>query len=94
MAFSLLPRRAAACSLRTSSCASVRAFSTPVNDSFDPITASPSPPPEAGTGGNAMRNAVNATAPRYDWTRDEIREIYNTPLMELAFQSVRLSPVS
>lgn len=35
-----------------------------------------------------LEDAVNAKAPRFDWTKDEIREIYNTPLMELAFQSV------
>jgi len=39
--------------------------------------------------GNALSDALQAKAPRYDWTKDEIRQIYNTPLMELAHQSVR-----
>lgn len=48
----------------------------------------PPPPPTSVAGGNAVENAVNAKSPRYDWTKDEIREIYETPLMELAFHSV------
>lgn len=62
----------------------VRSFSTPVNDTFTPIVGTP-PPPQASS---VLHNAVNATGPRHDWTRDEIRELYNMPLMELAFQSV------
>lgn len=61
-----------------------RSLSTPVNDLFS-IQASPI---DAGDG-RALTEAVNAKAPRNDWTRDEIRDIYNTPLMELAFQAVR-----
>ncbi|KAI9733646.1 MAG: biotin synthase [Cirrosporium novae-zelandiae] len=34
-----------------------------------------------------LRKAVNATGPRNDWTKEEISAIYNTPLMELTFQS-------
>ncbi|SMR51134.1 unnamed protein product [Zymoseptoria tritici ST99CH_1E4] len=87
MSLTLLSRRVAVRSVRSSTSASptcTRAFSTPVNDSFAPISATPPPPPEST---NAVWNAVNARAPRYDWTKDEIREIYNTPLMELAFQA-------
>lgn len=65
----------------------IRAFSTPVNDSFAPISTTPPPAPEAQ---GAVWRAVNARAPRYDWTKDEIRELYNTPLMELAHQAVCL----
>lgn len=35
----------------------------------------------------ALQEALRATVPRHNWTKDEIREIYNTPLMELAHQS-------
>nr|POE87051.1 hypothetical protein CFP56_76156 [Quercus suber] len=85
MAVALFSKRAAA---RSSQCWSttVRTFSTPVNDAAFSPTAPPPPPPEATS---VLSDAVNATAPRYDWTRDEIRTLYNTPLMELAFQSVR-----
>lgn len=86
MALSLFSRRAAARSLQSSSCVTVRSFSTPVNDTFAVPSTAP-PPPEA-LSSNVLRDAVEAKSPRHDWTRDEIRELYNTPLMELAFQSV------
>ena len=62
-----------------------RQFSTPVDDRLSSI-AGTSPLQRAV---NPLHNAVNATTPRYDWTKDEIRQIYNTPLMELAHQAVR-----
>lgn len=96
MSLPLLSRRAAAA--RSFQPVSVpvqaRAFSTPVNDAFSPVapTGQAPPPPPSFVGSDqtsaVLRDAVNATAPRYDWTREEIRELYNTPLMELAFQSV------
>ncbi|TKA67514.1 Biotin synthase [Friedmanniomyces simplex] len=84
MALTLLSRRATLRSLQAS-CNTLRSFSTPVNDTFSPPSSSaPPPPPEASS---VLRDAVTAQGTRYDWTRDEIREIYNTPLMELAYQS-------
>jgi len=41
--------------------------------------------------GSALQDAIQSKGPRLDWTKDEIREIYNTPLMELSHQSVRLN---
>lgn len=85
MSLTILPRRVA---LRSTSAASVqlaRQFSTVVDDTFSPASA---PPPPQANKGRVLEDAVNAKAPRFDWTKDEIREIYNTPLMELAFQSV------
>ncbi|KAK5109180.1 hypothetical protein LTR62_007265 [Meristemomyces frigidus] len=64
-----------------------RPFSTPVNDPFVTPSAPPPPPSEVS---NALLDAVSTTGPRHDWTRDEIRDIYNTPLLELAFQSATL----
>lgn len=84
MALHILPRRLAARSVQG---AGIRSFSTPVNESVSPTSPTIAPPPPEFS--NTLRNAVSADRPRYDWTRDEIREIYNTPLMELAFQSVR-----
>lgn len=37
--------------------------------------------------GNILKFASNNANPVHDWTKDEIREIYNTPLMELVFQA-------
>ncbi|KUI58699.1 Biotin synthase, mitochondrial [Cytospora mali] len=34
---------------------------------------------------NVFQEALHATSPRTDWTREQISEIYNQPLMELAF---------
>ncbi|KAI0847300.1 biotin synthase [Daldinia vernicosa] len=36
---------------------------------------------------NTLRDAVSATQPRNDWTRDEIAAIYNHPLMDLVHQA-------
>jgi biotin synthase len=56
-------------------------------------TTTPSPPPrlnadEQRRARQIFQQAVAATAPRYDWTRDEIAAIYNQPLLELAYQAV------
>ncbi len=36
-----------------------------------------------------FERAVEADAPRNNWTKEEIKEIYETPLMKLAFAAVR-----
>lgn len=66
-----------------------RSFSTIVDDRLSSIAGSPLP-----RAGNVLQEALNATAPRHNWSRDEIREIYNTPLMELAHQSVSTLPIA
>lgn len=38
--------------------------------------------------GRVLGEALKATAPRSDWTKDEIREVYNTPLLDLVHYSV------
>ncbi len=35
-----------------------------------------------------FQEAIEAKTPRTDWTRDEIKQIYDTPLMDLAFAAV------
>ncbi|EKG10556.1 Biotin synthase [Macrophomina phaseolina MS6] len=61
-------------------------------------TPSPPPPPpavasetiEAERAANAreiLRKAINATAPRNNWTKEEISAIYYHPLMDLTFQA-------
>jgi hypothetical protein len=37
---------------------------------------------------SVFQNALDASAPRTNWTREEIKEIYETPLMQLAFAAV------
>ncbi|KAF2754523.1 biotin synthase [Pseudovirgaria hyperparasitica] len=63
-----------------------RTFST-VHDvpatpfSSKPPTEPPAPPTAERTG--QLAKALNAIAPRNDWTKEEIQEVYETPLMEL-----------
>jgi biotin synthase len=40
---------------------------------------------------STFENALAASGPRNNWTRGEIKEIYDTPLMKLAFASVSVS---
>lgn len=65
-----------------------RAFSTVVDDTFSPIASGSIPPPPVAQSRTTLEDAVHAKRPRYDWSKDEVREIYQTPLMELAFHSV------
>ena len=39
-------------------------------------------------GNKILREAVAATAPRNNWTREEISAIFNEPLIELVHQAV------
>lgn len=61
-----------------------RSFSTVVDDRMAMAAGSTSLPRT----GNVLQDAMRQTGPRHDWSKDEIREIYKTPLMELAHQSV------
>ena len=67
-----------------------RAFST-VQDA--PILSAASghpslnPAPQASA---TFQNALQAISPRTTWTREEITEVYNTPLVELSFAAVSL----
>lgn len=51
-------------------------------------TVSPAPAQAATPPAGAFEKAVEATAPRNNWTKEEIKEIYDTPLMKLAFAAV------
>lgn len=46
-----------------------------------------SPPPQPQSQ-SVFDQAVNATGPRNDWTKEEISQIHQRPLMELAFAAV------
>ena len=43
------------------------------------------PPPPTRPSGSVFRQAVEASGPRSSWTKEEISDIHQTPLMELAF---------
>ena len=51
------------------------------------FSQSPLPTPPQRTS-SLLDQAASATAPRSNWTKDEITEIHQTPLMELAFAAV------
>jgi biotin synthase len=53
-----------------------------------PSAGAAAPAPAAPKSGSALQDACSARSARNVWSKDEIREIYNTPLMELAFKSV------
>ena len=41
------------------------------------------------TPNDIFTKAIHANGPRSNWTREEIAQVYNTPLLELAFAAVR-----
>jgi hypothetical protein len=51
-------------------------------------TISQTPPPPPSHGQSVFDEAVNATAARNTWTKQEISQIHQKPLMELAFAAV------
>ncbi len=51
-------------------------------------TVSAVPAPAATPPAGAFENAIEAKSPRNNWTKEEIKEIYETPLMKLAFAAV------
>ena len=71
-----------------------RSLSTIVNDSLADGAGGAAADSPSVVGpvrlGRVLQEALKATSPKYTWTKDEIREIYNTPLLELAHHSVRI----
>jgi biotin synthase len=67
----------------------LRVFST-VQDA--PAFSTPLPVHTVQAQKSPLQGAVNATSPRMDWSRQEISDIYNTPLIELQYAAV--SPLS
>ncbi|WEW58246.1 biotin synthase [Emydomyces testavorans] len=77
MAALSLPQRAVASILFR------RSYGTVQNSIISPATSSSSSAPIP----NALHDAVSATGPRMDWTREEIQNIYDAPLNELTYAS-------
>ena len=71
---------------RMSTAAAAQTVSSPANPASDELLDSE----RRQRSRQILQNAVAATAPRHDWTRDEISAIFYQPLMELAYQAVRI----
>ena len=67
----------------------VRPFSTVLDSPIDPRTQQVTPPTTRKS--SVFEDAVGAAGPRINWTREEITEVYNTPLIKLTYAAVCLS---
>ena len=67
--------------------AAARPFST-VIDAPIPAASQHTPPAAPSSSGSVFSDAVQATAPRTTWTKEQISEVYNTPLIELTYGAV------
>lgn len=65
-----------------------RSLSRTLLRSYGTVQGPPSAASVAGRVPGALVDATNATAPRTNWTREEISQIYNTPLNQLTYASV------
>lgn len=60
--------------------------------SYGTVQSSPSAASIASKIPLALQEATAATAPRTTWTRDEVQQIYHTPLNQLTYAAVRSHP--
>ena len=67
-----------------------RSFSTVLDTPIDPKTQQFTPLTDQKS--SVFENAVNATGTRTSWTKEEIAEIYNTPLIRLTYAAVCMRP--
>lgn len=67
----------------------VRPFSTVLDTPIDPQTQQAVQP--AARKSSVFEDAVKATGTRTNWTKEEIAEIYNTPLIKLTHAAVSLN---
>jgi hypothetical protein len=65
-----------------------RTFSTVQDAPILSVSSTHPPLNPAPKASATLHNALQATLPRTTWTREEIAEVYNTPLMELSFAAV------
>lgn len=59
-----------------------RSFSTVLDTPIDPRTQQATPPARLTS---VFEDALNASGPRTNWTKEEISEVYNTSLIDLTF---------
>lgn len=57
--------------------------------SYGTVQSSPSSASIASRIPRALQEATAATAPRTTWTREEVQQIYETPLNQLTYAAVR-----
>jgi biotin synthase len=62
--------------------------------SYGTVQGPPSATSLAGRIPNVLIEATAATAPRTNWTREEISQVYNTPLNQLTYASVSVDLVA
>lgn len=67
-----------------------RPFSTVLDTPIDPKTQQATPPTRKSS---VFEDAVNAAGPRTNWTREQIAEVYNTPLIRLTYAAVCLDAI-
>ncbi|KAK3202720.1 hypothetical protein GRF29_154g503977 [Pseudopithomyces chartarum] len=61
-----------------------RPFSTVIDAPISPAEQR-TPPAAPSSSGSVFSDAVQATGPRTNWTKEQISEVYNTPLIELTY---------
>ena len=69
------------------SLAAARPFSTVIDAPISPAEQR-TPPAAPSSSGSVFSDAVQATGPRTNWTKEQISEVYNTPLIELTYGAV------
>lgn len=67
-----------------------RPFSTVIDAPISPAEqrTPPAAPAAPSSSGSVFSDAVQATGPRTNWTKEQISEVYNTPLIELTYGAV------
>ena len=63
-----------------------RPFSTVIDAPIHPASQ-PAPPQKPSS--TVFEDAVQATGPRTNWTKEQISEVYNTSLIDLTYAAVR-----
>ncbi|KAI9833465.1 MAG: hypothetical protein M1819_003623 [Sarea resinae] len=64
-----------------------RCYGTVQDEAVTPIPTTPVQQPKKG---NVLQEALKATGPRTNWTREEIQEIFDTPLNNLTYASATI----
>ena len=65
-----------------------RSYSTVQGASTSIATGAPASPWTSSTIPAVVKNATAAQVPRTTWTRDEVRQVYETPLSQLTHAAV------
>lgn len=66
----------------------IRSLPRTLTRSYGTVQGSPNPVSLSSRIPLTLTDATGATAPRTTWTRDEVRQIYETPLSQLTYAAV------